>query len=197
MTSPKYYAGIGSRSTPAEVLGKMTSIAGKLCDLGYVLRSGGAPGADTAFEAGVDLNYDQRAEMVKCNERSEATGIDCGICPLPHCPYVRKEIYLPWRGFQGRDDGIVVHDMSAAMLMAKVFHPNWSACSPAARKLHARNCFQVLGQDLETPVEFVVCWTKGGKGGGGTGQALRIARARKIPIYDLGDPKVKLPRTWA
>ena len=38
----------------------------------------------------------------------------------------------------------------------------------------------------ETPVEFVVCYTKGGKRTGGTGQALRLAEILSIPIYDFG-----------
>ena len=49
----KYYAGIGARKTPPEILQLMTCIAAKLESLGYVLRSGGAEGADRAFEAGV------------------------------------------------------------------------------------------------------------------------------------------------
>lgn len=32
---------------------------------------------------------------------------------------------------------------------------------------------------------FVVCWTSDGKDSGGTGQALRIARDRNIPVYNL------------
>jgi len=47
-----YYAGIGSRETPAEVLKLMTAIAQRLSKLGYSLRSGGAEGADIAFESG-------------------------------------------------------------------------------------------------------------------------------------------------
>jgi hypothetical protein len=34
-----------------------------------------------------------------------------------------------------------------------------------------------------------LCWTKGAAGGGGTGQAIRIARSRDIPVFDLADPK--------
>lgn len=49
----KYYAGIGARATPLEFLDKMTHYAGILEDLGYILRSGGAQGADQAFEDGV------------------------------------------------------------------------------------------------------------------------------------------------
>jgi hypothetical protein len=46
-----YYAGIGSRQSPKEVLSEMTEIAKRL-DSKYILRSGGAEGADKAFEAG-------------------------------------------------------------------------------------------------------------------------------------------------
>lgn len=46
------YAGIGSRETPQDVLDRMTEIAIFLRDKGFVLRSGGAAGADSAFEAG-------------------------------------------------------------------------------------------------------------------------------------------------
>lgn len=48
----RYYAGIGSRETPPEVLGYMTALALWLGQIGYVLRSGGAQGADLAFEKG-------------------------------------------------------------------------------------------------------------------------------------------------
>ena len=47
-----YYAGIGARATPQSVLMEMYSLAGKLANIGYVLRSGGAIGADQAFEDG-------------------------------------------------------------------------------------------------------------------------------------------------
>jgi|GEM_PF-605775 len=46
------YAGIGSRNTPPEILETMKSIAEYLAGKGYTLNSGGAKGADSAFEAG-------------------------------------------------------------------------------------------------------------------------------------------------
>jgi hypothetical protein len=49
----RYYAGIGSRQTPKDILTLMTDIANQMEQKGYVLRSGGAAGADLAFEAGV------------------------------------------------------------------------------------------------------------------------------------------------
>lgn len=46
----KAYAGIGSRETPTDVMHQMGNIASYLAGLGFTLRSGGAGGADTAFE---------------------------------------------------------------------------------------------------------------------------------------------------
>ena len=48
----KYYAGIGSRETPPRELARMEKIGKLLGELGYTLRSGGAKGADQAFETG-------------------------------------------------------------------------------------------------------------------------------------------------
>jgi len=50
----KCYTGVGSRNTPSSVLQIMHDIAVRLSDLGYTLRSGGADGADKAFESGTD-----------------------------------------------------------------------------------------------------------------------------------------------
>src|SRR5690554_3232284 len=48
----KTYAGIGSRKTPVDILDLMNQIASELSDDNWTLRSGGADGADSAFEAG-------------------------------------------------------------------------------------------------------------------------------------------------
>jgi hypothetical protein len=49
------YAGIGSRASPASIKKLMTEIASYFGIRNWVLRSGGAHGADTAFEIGCDL----------------------------------------------------------------------------------------------------------------------------------------------
>ena len=48
----KTYAGIGSRRTPPEILRLMERMALILSGAGYTLNSGGAKGADSAFENG-------------------------------------------------------------------------------------------------------------------------------------------------
>lgn len=101
---------------------------------------------------------------------------------------LNKEIYLPWLDFNHSKSKLL--SSGEAFIMAERYHPAWLNCSASARAMHARNCHQVLGQKLDTPSEFVVCWTKAGADVGGTAQAIRIARAYNIPIHNLADPEV-------
>lgn len=151
----KAYAGIGSRETPSDICALMAQIAAYLERRGWTLRSGGADGADTAFERGVLLDTSKEIFL-------PWSGFNRRIIT----PKIGPEIY------------------ERALRIAERYHPAWSKCGPTARKLHTRNVFQVLGADLETPSKFIVCWTKDGKASGGTGQAMRIA-ADKIPIFNL------------
>lgn len=48
----KFYTGIGSRETPPDLQKIMHCIANALANDNWILRSGGAEGADSAFEAG-------------------------------------------------------------------------------------------------------------------------------------------------
>lgn len=49
----RFYSGIGSRAAPYEAILQCKKIAEVLEGLGFTLRSGGAEGADKAFESGV------------------------------------------------------------------------------------------------------------------------------------------------
>ena len=160
----KIYTGIGSRETPPEVLDSMEEMAIQLAKMGWVLRSGGAPGADQAFEEGSALaDWDLR------------------------------EIFLPWPNFEAdarepyrNKDKEFPFPTQEAHVVAAEHHPRWRYLSQGAQKLHARNVHQIMGIDLLTPTSFVICYTVGGKGGGGTGQALRISNAYDVPVIDLG-----------
>lgn len=150
----KYYAGIGSRKTPDDILEMMTKIAEGL-SRNYILRSGAADGADSAFEKGAGN---------------------------------KKISYIPWPGFNGSKEEYITVS-TAALKMAGEFHPGWMYLSYPVKKLHARNCYQVLGEDLETPADFVICWTPGGEEVGGTAQAIRIAKANGIKVFNLAIEK--------
>ncbi len=142
-----YYTGIGSRKTPHDVCEGMRRIAEYLDTAGFVLRSGGADGADSAFESGAE----------------------------------HAHIFLPWKGFNGNKSDLYP-PTPAAFEMAAKFHPAWDKCTRGARALHARNCYQMLGQCLCEPSKFVVCWHDGS---GGTLQAIRIANAHDIQVFNL------------
>lgn len=95
-----------------------------------------------------------------------------------------KEIFLPWERFNNNPSNL--HNVTEeAVSFSLKFHPAPERLSPAAKKLMGRNAYQVMGRGLDTPSEFVICWTKDGKDSGGTGQAIRIARHYGIPVYNL------------
>ncbi len=152
------YAGVGARTTPAGVLSDMTVMAGWLARTGWHLSSGGASGADSAFAKGA--------------------------------PAGQRTIWLPWRGYnglRGPDCRVLsAAAMAACMEVAAGLHPAWDRCPPAVRKLHARNAAVLLGDTLDRPVDAVVAFTAEGRVEGGTGMAIRIAKARGIPVLNLG-----------
>lgn len=57
------YAGIGSRSTPPNILSQMFSIAGRLATYNWTLRSGAAKGADRNFELGMAFSGHGQKEI--------------------------------------------------------------------------------------------------------------------------------------
>lgn len=70
--------------------------------------------------------------------------------------------------------------------IASEVHPAWDKCNEWARGMHSRNCHQILGYDLKSPVDAVVCWTPKGNVQGGTATAIRIAMKYNIPVFNLG-----------
>lgn len=164
----KLYAGIGSRMTPQNILDRMRELARQFSESGYTLRSGGADGADSAFEEGA----------------RRAGG--------------QIELWLPWRGFNGRD-GVAWLPSEAHHGMAESLHPAWRSLSPGVRRLHARNVGQVLGGDLSVPVATVICWTPDGceseatrsRMTGGTGTAIVLASRKGIPVINLRNPEAE------
>lgn len=154
------YAGIGSRQTPTDVLSKMRNGAKALAKANATLRTGGAKGADQSFYEGwKDSGKDSLIEV--------------------YLPFIR------FNGFECDNERVFGPPTKEARMLAKEFHPNWANVGDSGRDFHARNCYQVLGYDLKTPCDFVLCWTPNGKVIGGTGQALRLAEKYEIPVLNF------------
>lgn len=147
------YAGVGSRSTSYTICGEMIKLGECLARADWILHSGGADGADTAFEQGCLMGD--------------------GI----------KRIFLPYKGFN-KNKSPYNHVCERAMNLASTVHPAWNRCSHGARMLHGRNCYQVLGQNLDTPVDLVLYWCQD-ENVGGTRTALKLAERHNIPCIKV------------
>lgn len=154
------YAGIGARKTPDTIQLHMTSAAAQLSYHGLTLRSGGADGADNAFELGAP------------NTQKEIF--------LP---------WNNFNGRKHSESGVIIPTTSqweAALELAEQYHPAWDKLSGSTKAFMARNAFQILGINLDDPVLFVLCWTPNGRTEGGTGQAIRMATGMNIPVFNMG-----------
>jgi len=102
------------------------------------------------------------------------------------------ESYLPWKGFN-HSKSERYSPSEEAFLIARILHPNGFSLNKTALALMARNGHQVLGKNLDDPVNFVVCYTPDGlesaqhrsRESGGTGQAIELADLYGIPVYNL------------
>ncbi|MBW3243748.1 macro domain-containing protein [Epibacterium sp. DP7N7-1] len=162
-----FFAGVGARATPKDVLTLMAEIGGLMAEADIRLRSGGAIGADSAFWEGA--------------REVDPAGM---------------EIFLP-NAKRHIPEGIL-HMSPVFERLAKNFHPKPERITPDPKnpndkrafvlKLMARNGNQIFGTDFRNPSNAVICWTEGGRGQGGTGQAIRLANSVGIPVIDLGRP---------
>lgn len=177
----KFYTGVGSRETPSDIIQLMERIGFALASQGWTLRSGGAVGADQAFERGMfeHVGHDQ---------------------PYGWTP---AEIYLPWLGYEDHflntHGGLNILPSQTTLAneviaegMAMGIHPAWEACKQGARRMHIRNVFQVLGRNLDQPSKMLIAWTKLDRLGnpkGGTATAINLALENGIEVFNLNKPE--------
>lgn len=171
------WTGVGSRETPQEFQLHMISIANRLTRNGWTLRSGKADGADALFQNGV-----------------QASGREGSA-----------EIYKPWHSFNSSpnsdsftlESGLVVMNYwdiagdrlpnwAEAEEIASQIHPAWDRLKRGAKALHTRNVYQVLGKDLNSPSEFLLCYApvQGKSVKGGTRTAYELAKEYDVPCFN-------------
>jgi len=163
----KIYAGIGSRKTPDQVIKQMMWIGEVLGNKGWTLRSGGADGADLAFEDG-------------CNNVG-------GL----------KEIYLPVPKFNKSDSPLFEIPKRAYALAKiyhpTYYGLGMFAKKCMARNVQQVLGPSLIGIAVNEQVDMIICWTPDGaengedttKETGGTGQAIRVATDYEIPVFNL------------
>lgn len=182
-----WLTGIGSRETPKDVLEIMRLWAAVTYSMGFGWRSGGADGADEAFEKGVITH--------------------------PHFDPSRLEVYLPWNGFEPIKGGPrKFHDPTKGYIDSRhlpaypeaqdqvtYIHPlgDGLRAKRGAFALHSRNMFQPLGRDLHDPSKRLYCYAQPEKDGihvkGGTRTAHRLAQVHQIPCINFfhAEPRIR------
>jgi len=150
----------------------MAKIARELAIKGWTLRSGRAQGADQAFEIG------------------------CDTC------HGKKEIFLPWPSFPGKDHLDYPNDPfleaqvlqlnpteeALALCRQQIGPERYDGWPQSWQKLHGRNMHQVLGSRLDDPNDVVIFWAppiNAVRVKGGTNTAYQLARDREIKCYNL------------
>lgn len=160
-----FYTGVGRRNTPKAIQLIQQQLAMDLEGRGYVLRSGGADGSDSAFERGVTVP-DYKEIFISWsgfNGRTAGPGVI---------------------------DATTLENYDQAIAIAKGVHPVWDKLTRGPRAHHTRNVYQVLGRDLATPSRFLLCWAEyqGNNRNvvkGGTNTALQLALRNGVPSLNL------------
>lgn len=206
------YAGVGSRETPMEVLELMTEASVWLGAKGYTLQSGGAIGADMAFEGKPYPKTLTAGSYDVVNKKGKVVlkagkVVKIGSKEYTDAYYAFKDkstkgsiIGSDWsekvnvpntKSFSSFD---VVNNKfgnaNKVKAIANELHPSSKGLNQWAEALMARNTYQVFGSNLDTPVDFVLFYAKEGKGirpEGGTGQAVEMARLKGIPTVNMAD----------
>lgn len=156
---PVRYTGVGSRETPKEVMDEMRGVAEILADQEWILRSGNAIGADSAFESGSPLNL---TESYLAHPKAS---VPHGIVEItPEHSRLFRSVY---RTPSGGPAPATMKEISVLLM--------------------TRNGNQVFGPDFSNPSDVVICWTPYGDPVGGTRQAIALAKLIDIPIINLGD----------
>lgn len=173
----KYLTFVGSRSTPLEVLKEAQALLLHSINDEFVPRSGNASGFDQVVSLYATPGH--------------------------------REIYLPYKEFNLKSLGGPYNDAfvpnetwpnyQKAFGLVMEHHPLKDKVPSDALPYLVRDVYQVLGLDLDTPSEKVICWTPDGaqtakectKKTGGTAMAIRVADVYGIPVENLNRKKEK------
>lgn len=199
------YAGIGATNAPAATRELMTEIGMHLASEDFLLRSGAGGGSDEAFETGAAL-YDGRRRIYLPADgyRGRTSGVDSATAEIPDRAFqVAKEHLAGWHDMTGAeqraytrehfyertagdppDADIAIPDH--AFEAAKDRLAGWDKLTENTQRQYARAALELLGDNLNSPADVLVCWTRDGKATGVTGFAQKLAATHAIPVINLG-----------
>jgi hypothetical protein len=149
----------------------MMEIGYRMAALGWCGRSGGADGADMAFETGYQ-QYVYEYDLIQA-------GFEC---------------YLPWNIFNSLSEDSIhivtpnLPNYTQAIDIVSHIHPAWDRLTQGARSLHTRNVYQILGRELNKPSQFCFLYAEPKSKTqvkGGTNTAFQLARRHNVETFNL------------
>jgi hypothetical protein len=158
----KTFCGIGSRSTPPEIIEQMKDVAGVCYAMGYTLNSGGADGADTAFEDVYDsFNGPMNVFLPwpKFNNNHSTFKR-----PKPEAYQIAAEIHPAWEFLKEPGRALIARNMHQVL--------GWDLKTPVEFAV----CWTMDG--CESHENYSVRT-------GGTGAAIALASLNDIPVFNL------------
>ena len=161
----KLYAGIGSRNTPDDVIQQMEMFARVAAQRDWTLRSGAAPGADSAFERGCDqVGGNKEILLPLPNFFGHSSTL---AAPSDEAMQLAAEIHPVWRQLSPIPRLLIARNMQQ-ILGVELDTPVLCVV-----------CWTRDGcEDFRTYSRLT----------GGTGTAIALASKRGIPIFNLKNP---------
>ena len=155
------YAATGNKDMPESFKPMIQRIGRNLQEAGLILRTGGMEGLEDVIE-------------------KSAT---------------KLEVHLPFKDFDGKQSKFT-YTSDFVKGIAKMFHTSFDTLKPVVQTFLAKNVRLVLGKDGKSPALFLVVWTEDGAETtaektfktGNSGNAIEIANAIKIPVFNLARP---------
>lgn len=124
-------------------------------------------------------------------QRAYANAFVDGVCNLNQLEvYVSSQKLIDKSTLPLKDNSIIVNPQLLKerdeILRTLLAPSHYQRCNSYALQQHGRNICQILGDDLNSPVDAVLTWTPNGRLVGGTRTALLLAQKHNIPIFNLG-----------
>jgi hypothetical protein len=107
----------------------------------------------------------------------------------------KKEVLLPWRGFNDKESA-TTFPIERAFHIAKMFHPTWDHMKKGVQSILAKNARLVMGNKMMSPATLLLCWTEDGAEDrrevtmktGLAAHPIRIASGSGVRVFNLGRP---------
>lgn len=104
----------------------------------------------------------------------------------------RKEIHLPWRNFNEKESKLTFNT-KPSFILAKQFSPVYDRLPDAVKAILARNVRLILGNNLKSPLLFLITWSRDGVESakyrtaqtGNVGHVIAMADMLRVPIFNI------------